>query len=355
MPACTPLFPDWPTSAAPMPASRWKPRPGELGAHRGAALRRLRRLLRRGARLPGQRGLAACARPTHRRGGHRQSGQRRPGPHDQPSLAVFSRGGAPRIRLGAAADGQRLQGAGDGAAAAGRQRQRKVGGGAPRRGVLGLLGRGHRAGRFGADPGRGGWVALDSEGGHVTFAPPTNANSPCCASPGAIPHVSAERLMSGIGLELVYRALADRAGSCRRRSACRRSSPPRWHGDCPLCVETIDCFCAMLGTVAGNLAVTLGATGGMYIGGGIVPRLGDAFRTLGVPPPLRAEGPLQRLPGADSHLRHHRRVSGPAGRGRAVAQRGRGTPPPFDGKRCVQLTAWRCRSGRRSGKVRIRR
>jgi glucokinase len=43
-------------------------------------------------------------------------------------------------------------------------------------------------------------------------------------------------------------------------------------------LEALDLFCAFLGTVAGNLALTLGAYGGMYIGGGIVPRLGDAFR-----------------------------------------------------------------------------
>ncbi len=36
-------------------------------------------------------------------------------------------------------------------------------------------------------------------------------------------------------------------------------------------------FCAMLGTIAGNLALTLGAQGGIYIAGGIVPKLGDAF------------------------------------------------------------------------------
>ena len=36
-------------------------------------------------------------------------------------------------------------------------------------------------------------------------------------------------------------------------------------------------FCAMLGTVAGNLALTLGARGGVYIAGGIVPRLGERF------------------------------------------------------------------------------
>jgi glucokinase len=45
----------------------------------------------------------------------------------------------------------------------------------------------------------------------------------------------------------------------------------------PLCAETTSLFCAMLGTMAGNLALTLGARGGIYIGGGIVPRLGQRF------------------------------------------------------------------------------
>jgi glucokinase len=44
-----------------------------------------------------------------------------------------------------------------------------------------------------------------------------------------------------------------------------------------LCVETTTMFCAMLGTMAGNLALTLGARGGVYIGGGIVPKLGRTF------------------------------------------------------------------------------
>ncbi|MET0856951.1 MAG: glucokinase, partial [Telluria sp.] len=68
------------------------------------------------------------------------------------------------------------------------------------------------------------------------------------------------------------------------------SAPPRevpaiiaaaLDGSCPLCVETVDCFCEMLGTMAAKLAVTLGATGGIYIGGGIVPRLGALFDRSG--------------------------------------------------------------------------
>ena len=48
-------------------------------------------------------------------------------------------------------------------------------------------------------------------------------------------------------------------------------------GEDPLCGETTTMFCAMLGTMAGNLALTLGARGGVFIAGGIVPRLGRFF------------------------------------------------------------------------------
>jgi glucokinase len=55
-------------------------------------------------------------------------------------------------------------------------------------------------------------------------------------------------------------------------------------GECPVCRAALDMFCAMLGDVAGNLALTFGARGGVYIAGGIVPRLNEelvrsAFRT----------------------------------------------------------------------------
>ena len=47
--------------------------------------------------------------------------------------------------------------------------------------------------------------------------------------------------------------------------------------DDAVCARTLDAFCAFLGSFAGNVALTLGARGGVYIGGGIVPRLGDRF------------------------------------------------------------------------------
>jgi glucokinase len=124
----------------------------------------------------------------------------------------------------------------------------------------------------------GGWTALCSEGGHVTFSP-TNQKEVAVLQYAwrEFEHVSAERLLSGAGLELIYRALSDQAGRPDDRLPAPDIARKALSGECVVCNDTIDMFCGMLGTVAGNLAVTLGAQGGIYIGGGIVPRLGERF------------------------------------------------------------------------------
>ncbi|HEY1043553.1 MAG TPA: glucokinase [Telluria sp.] len=154
----------------------------------------------------------------------------------------------------------------------------QVGGGLPVAGTpLGLLGAGTGLGVSGLVPNAAGWTALNSEGGHVTFSPATQQEVAILQYAWReYEHVSAERLMSGAGLELTYRALADAAGQPARLDApeiARRALA----GECALCDATVEAFCGMLGTVAGNLAITLGAQGGIYIGGGIVPRLGERF------------------------------------------------------------------------------
>ena len=55
-------------------------------------------------------------------------------------------------------------------------------------------------------------------------------------------------------------------------------------------VEALELFCSFLGNVAGNLALTLGARAGVYIGGGIVPRLGDAFTRSGFRASFESKG-----------------------------------------------------------------
>ena len=169
----------------------------------------------------------------------------------------------------------------------------QVGGGIaqPNR-TIGLVGAGTGLGVSGIIPAGSRWIPLASEGGHVSFSPIDELEVAILRYLWRdFPHVSAERLISGPGLELLYRALAACNGTTGEEDMpaaeiSRRAAA----GSDPLCRQTIEVFCAMLGTVAGNLAVTLGATGGLYIGGGIVPRLGALFEQSGFRARFEAKG-----------------------------------------------------------------
>ena len=157
---------------------------------------------------------------------------------------------------------------------------RQVGGGQARRpSVIGLLGAGTGLGVSGLIPAGEGWIALGTEGGHVNFGPRDAREMDILKFAWkTLDHVSYERLISGPGLELIYRALADRNGVAGAQPLLAPAITQRAleHGDA-LCLETLEVFCGLLGTAAANLAVTLGSLGGIYIGGGIVPRLGEYF------------------------------------------------------------------------------
>ncbi|MBH9551781.1 glucokinase [Inhella gelatinilytica] len=144
--------------------------------------------------------------------------------------------------------------------------------------VVGLLGSGTGLGVSGLIPSGGGWVALGTEGGHTSFSPRDEREIAILRYAWREhAHVSFERLCSGAGMALIYRALADLHGiTAPPRQAPEITQAALEDGDA-LALETLEVFCALLGTAAGNLAVTLGATGGIYIGGGIVPRLGAYF------------------------------------------------------------------------------
>lgn len=155
----------------------------------------------------------------------------------------------------------------------------QVGSGAVQAGsAIGLIGPGTGLGVSGLIPSKDSWIALLSEGGHVSFSP-VNATEMTILqfAWNEFEHVSAERLLSGAGLELIYRALAQRNGVHAEALTAADISRRAINGECQLCDEVVEVFCGMLGTIAGNLAVTLGAMGGIYIGGGIVPKLGDRF------------------------------------------------------------------------------
>ena len=157
------------------------------------------------------------------------------------------------------------------------QRVQVGGGQAQADGVIALLGPGTGLGVSGLIPAGDRWSTLATEGGHVSFAPNDERELKVLQHMWRThPHVSAERLVSGPGIELIHEALT--AGTTAEQGLSTAEIVRRAIArSCPWCIEVVDCFCAMLGTVASNLVLTLGATGGLYIGGGIVPRLGELF------------------------------------------------------------------------------
>lgn len=156
-------------------------------------------------------------------------------------------------------------------------------------GTLAVIGPGTGLGVAGVVETRNGWVVVPSEGGHSTMPAADDFESAILSCVRReFPHVSAERLLSGIGLPLLHGAISEVLGRTSKiipaarltaeqileRGLIEGVSTP---GGDAICSQTLDVFCAQLGSFAGNVALTLGARGGVYIGGGIVPRLGERF------------------------------------------------------------------------------
>jgi glucokinase len=147
----------------------------------------------------------------------------------------------------------------------------------PARGTLAVIGPGTGLGVGAVVETACGWVALPGEGGHATLAPADDFESAVLQRVRTrFAHVSAERLLSGIGLPVLHEAVCAVSGAAARALAAEAIVEQGLAGDA-LCSRTLDSFCALLGGFAGNVALTLGARGGVYIGGGIVPRLGERF------------------------------------------------------------------------------
>jgi glucokinase len=156
----------------------------------------------------------------------------------------------------------------------------QIGGGGEVAGApLAVLGPGTGLGVSGLVPGPGGgWIALSGEGGHATMPAADARESEVLARMRVrFDHVSAERVLSGPGLVNLYQTLAALAGTPAHSYTAAQIADRHVGETDPLARATIDMFCAMLGTVAGDLALTLGARGGVFIAGGIVPRLGLVF------------------------------------------------------------------------------
>lgn len=146
------------------------------------------------------------------------------------------------------------------------------------RGTLAVLGPGTGLGVGGLLETAHGWRAIAGEGGHATLAAADDFEAEVLRTVrGEFAHVSAERLLSGIGLPTLYRAVARVRGEAAAELTAEDIGTRGASGQDTLCAATLDTFCAMLGGFAGNVALTFGARGGLFIGGGIVPHFADFF------------------------------------------------------------------------------
>jgi glucokinase len=144
--------------------------------------------------------------------------------------------------------------------------------------AIGLIGPGTGLGVSGLIPCANGYSAIEGEGGHLTMASVNSREAELIAlARKRFSHISAERLLSGPGLVMLHQVIAESEGSAGEILEADEISRRGVTGSCSICREALDTFCAMLGTVAADVALVVGARGGMYIGGGIVPKLGEYF------------------------------------------------------------------------------
>ena len=146
----------------------------------------------------------------------------------------------------------------------------------------------------------GDCAAIEGEGGHQTLAAQTPRERTIVAALAErFGHASAERALSGPGIEAMWSALASLRGmrSVRDRTAAEIACDAFAGGD-PIAQETIEAFTGFLGSVAGDLALALGARGGLYIAGGIVPGWGERFDSARFLDRFRAKGRFRSYLGA---------------------------------------------------------
>jgi glucokinase len=168
----------------------------------------------------------------------------------------------------------------------------QVGTGAPVAGApVAVIGPGSGLGVSGLVFDNGRALPIQSEGGHATMAAADAREAAVLdLMRKRFDHVSAERVLSGPGIHNLYAALCELSGEPQEQFTPAQITDARTGEQHPRAREATQMFCAMLGTVAGNLALTLGARGGVYIAGGIVPRLGDVFMQSAFRPRFEAKG-----------------------------------------------------------------
>lgn len=148
------------------------------------------------------------------------------------------------------------------------------------------------------------WHCLGGEGGHTDFAPVDELDIHIFQQlKRNKQRISYEQLISGYGIEQIYQALVainqqtdnQSTGTDIVKLSAQEISSKAISGDCATCFQTLSQFCKVLGSFSGNLALTTGSVGGVYIAGGIVPRFVEFFKDSGFRERFETKGRMSYL------------------------------------------------------------
>ncbi|WP_240609434.1 glucokinase [Phenylobacterium deserti] len=138
-----------------------------------------------------------------------------------------------------------------------------------------------------------GQAVMATEGGHVAFAPVDALEIEILKRLMELyGRVSVERILSGPGLACLHTVMAEIHGETATELAPEAIAQGAAAGD-EACARTVEQFCAVFGSVAGDLALALGARGGVYLGGGIAPGVADQLAASRFRERFEAKGRFQ--------------------------------------------------------------
>lgn len=145
------------------------------------------------------------------------------------------------------------------------------------------------------------WHCIGGEGGHTDFAPIDELDVKIFQElMKTKKRISYEQLISGYGLEQIYQALVvinnqEPQNTELPKLTAKDISTQALAGTCPISEQALSQFCRILGSFAGNLALTTGSSGGVYIAGGIVPRFIDYVKASDFRARFETKGRMSHL------------------------------------------------------------
>ncbi|QJR82435.1 glucokinase [Alteromonas pelagimontana] len=139
-----------------------------------------------------------------------------------------------------------------------------------------------------------GWKTLDGEGGHIDFAPVDETDIIIWRYlQNHYGRASAEEVMSGRGIMNIYRALAEHRGVAATLTEPAQVTSQALDGSCDICEVTLTQFCRIMGSFAGNLALNMATSGGVFVGGGIANRFADFLKRSDFRARFEAKGQMK--------------------------------------------------------------